>query len=354
MKPIHLLTFFLLPGLSGCVVGPASISMGRPVYNEVINRTEDEQLLNIIVRDRYDETFGILRVASVTANIRVSANVRGETGLSRTLREDYAGELVPLSGGLAYEDNPTISYIPLSGEDTMLRLLTPLTIDEARMLAKSLRRPSYVFFNVGIKSINGLTNPLVTKNAKDAKSFLRAVKLVYQLEEAGVLLPGRDPDGGAVWAIMTGDSEHAGRIRELLELLGITESPSDGRLVLPLRISPYGHSSDAVYFETRSVLDILRTAGACIQIPESHLKAGVVAPVAETEVLADFMQIRTSRTRPGGQGTVAVNYRGWWYYVDDTDTNSKRTFTFLRTMVALRLREQGKERGSPVLTIPVG
>ena len=60
-------------GSCGCaLVGPQSISAGRGVYAEVINRTEDEQILNVIVRMRYDETFSMLSVASVTANLSFS------------------------------------------------------------------------------------------------------------------------------------------------------------------------------------------------------------------------------------------------------------------------------------------
>ena len=44
--------------LCGCAtVGPVSIAAGRGAYAEVINRTEDEQILNVVVRQRYDETF---------------------------------------------------------------------------------------------------------------------------------------------------------------------------------------------------------------------------------------------------------------------------------------------------------
>ena len=58
----------------GCnVIGPQAISGGRGVYAEVINRTEDEEILNVIVRMRYDETFGMISVVSVTANLRFSA-----------------------------------------------------------------------------------------------------------------------------------------------------------------------------------------------------------------------------------------------------------------------------------------
>lgn len=117
----------LVSSVTGCIVaGPASIAAGRGVYNEVINRTEDEQLLNMIVRERYSATYGRLGVASVTASIRASAKVGAQFGLSRTVKEDYDGNLVPLAAGVAYEENPTISYIPLGGEEFVQRLVSPL------------------------------------------------------------------------------------------------------------------------------------------------------------------------------------------------------------------------------------
>ena len=75
-------------GFCGCaVVGPQSIAAGRGVYAEVINRTEDEQILNVIVRQRYDETFGMMSVASVTANLRFSAQAGTNIGIGDSVRE---------------------------------------------------------------------------------------------------------------------------------------------------------------------------------------------------------------------------------------------------------------------------
>ena len=69
-------------GFSGCaVICPKSITAGRGVYAEVINRTEDEQILNVIVRQRYDETFGMMSVASVTANLRFSTQAGANIGM---------------------------------------------------------------------------------------------------------------------------------------------------------------------------------------------------------------------------------------------------------------------------------
>ena len=81
-------------GFYGCaVVGPQSIAAGRGVYAEVISRAEDEQVLNVIVRQRYDETFGMMSVASVTANLRFSTQAGANIGIGDS--DNYAGNLVP-------------------------------------------------------------------------------------------------------------------------------------------------------------------------------------------------------------------------------------------------------------------
>lgn len=91
--------------LSGCaVVGPQAISGGRGVYAEVINITEDEQTLNAMVRMRYHQSFGMMSVASITASLRFSAQAGGNFGVGPS--DAYAGNLVPLSVGVAYEENP--------------------------------------------------------------------------------------------------------------------------------------------------------------------------------------------------------------------------------------------------------
>ena len=77
-----------LCGVAGCsLVGPRSISMGRADYNDAINRTEDEQMLLSIVKGRYGETFSLLAVSGVAANVRFGANAGV---LSRTCRANFS------------------------------------------------------------------------------------------------------------------------------------------------------------------------------------------------------------------------------------------------------------------------
>ena len=149
------------------------------------------------------------------------------------------------------------------------------------------------------------------------------------------------------------DEEDLQILEEILAMTGIEKRPSNGRLVVPIQFGLEGVAEDVFNIDTLSPMEILRLAGACIDVPQSHLEAGVVTPLADPYD-GGFLHIRTSRSRPGGAGTTAIKYRGYWYYVDDKDPTSKRAFKFLRVLVGLRLYEGGKEAAKPVLTVPVG
>jgi hypothetical protein len=49
---------------------------------------------------------------------------------------------------------------------------------------------------------------------------------------------------------------------------------------------------------------------------------------------------------------VAVQYRGYWFYIDATDQDTKSTFSLLVELSRLELA--GKPGPGPVLTLPVG
>jgi hypothetical protein len=67
--------------LSGCAgVGPRTVSHERADYNEAINRTEDEQMLLSIVKGRYGETYSLLAVSGVAANVRFRSTASVDFG----------------------------------------------------------------------------------------------------------------------------------------------------------------------------------------------------------------------------------------------------------------------------------
>jgi len=63
------------------------------------------------------------------------------------------------------------------------------------------------------------------------------------------------------------------------------------------------------------------------------------------------MRIRSSNGRPAA-GSVSVEYRGHWFYIDDSDLSSKSTFSLLGQLFALQAG--GGKAISPVLTLPIG
>jgi hypothetical protein len=63
--------FFTTVGSAGCSrLGPASISEGRAAYKEAITQTDHVQMLMSIVRGRFAETYDMLALTAVAANIR--------------------------------------------------------------------------------------------------------------------------------------------------------------------------------------------------------------------------------------------------------------------------------------------
>jgi hypothetical protein len=342
---------------SCAVIGPRSISGGRDAYAEVINATEDEQILRVMVRMRYDETFGMLSVASITAGLRFRAQAGTNIGIGNS--DNYAGNLVPLSIGVAYEENPTISYVPLSGEDFTRRMLSPISVGEWLLLKTSVRRPDLIF-DLAISRINGLRNPLLG-DAPPSPEFERITELYGKLVDAGVLdyVKGADARGENryFWDLHRYANGYGDSVREFLDLLGIEAEPDGSPILLPL-LEAVGPSSSAIHVGHRSAYEILQLFAKGIDVPADHLEAGIVEPTGSAMAArVPFMHIRSTEgdwwnSRPD-KSTVAVRHRDRWFYIDETDTQSKKAFVFLQILIGMRLATDESKRQAPVLTVPV-
>lgn len=352
---VSLLLTLVAALLAGCAIaGPASIANGRLAYADVINYTSDQELLNLIVRRRYNETASLLSVASVTANIKVRGNVGGEFGIGP--HANYDGNLVPLSVGAAYEENPTISYIPLEGEQVLRSLVTPLTVEEGFLLmgaaddSDAAARELY-------HSINSIENPVGRPTPPD---FSRVHELSSMFREAGILEFGRLPAGSptdARYALVIShyDATHHDDLRRWFDLLEVEGLELDGEdIVLPIHVSPRRPDEAAINIQMRSALDLVRHAGFLIDLPDEHVESGIVEPLGVVFDDQDrFIHIRSSKQRPAS-ATVAIPFRGWWFYIDASDTRSKRSFWLIKFLVRLRLDLNDNDQQVPVLTVPVG
>ena len=349
---------FALAALATCLlvscssIGPRSILAGRSAYTDVINRTEDQQILNTLVRMRYDETFSMLSVSSVTASLKFGASATANFGIGAD--DAFDTNLVPLETGIVYEENPTISYTPLTGEDFMRRLLLPVPLDEWLLLSRSVRRPG-VAFALAFERINGLRNSGYGWPGSD--DFNRVAQLFGQLVETDaldvVLIRPEDGEPSFAWALRDDAGPHHDGVREFIGLLGLQPESRDGRFLLNLT-EEVGRSSSRVSVQTRSLYDVLKDFSTGVEVPAEHLEAGIAEHLGRT--VADdeaILVIRSSKERPD-DATVAVPFRDHWYSIAADDGRSKRAFGFIRTYLGVRLADPSRSGNVPVLTIPAG
>ena len=141
-------------------------------------------------------------------------------------------------------------------------------------------------------------------------------------------------------------------MRELLDLLGIDVKPDGSTIILPLR-EAVGSSVSAIHVQTRLAFEVLQVFGVGIEIPSPHLDGGIVKPVTWVGPEEErFITFRSSEKRPD-DATVRIRFHDRWFYIDATDTQSKRAFLFLRTFIGMRLADPGTAQQAPVITVPV-
>jgi hypothetical protein len=92
---------------------------------------------------------------------------------------------------------------------------------------------------------------------------------------------------------------------------------------------------------------------AHVEVPAKDLAEHRAAPGLESvpagQEARRLIQIHCSKSSPPN-AFVAVHYRGQWFWIDDRDLKSKRTFSFM--MLLFTLAETGEKENLPVITIP--
>jgi len=340
---------------AGCVsIGPPAISNGRMAYNEVINYTEDQQVLNAIIRDRYGLTFSLLSVSSITANVKFRSALGAE--FSAWGDSGDVDNLTPLSVGAGYEDNPTISYSPVGGELVLRQLTSPIGVDEGFLLM-SFARDRNIATRYVYKRVNDL---LIPEEGRLPEDVLRMQELHGELFELGVvqfgLAPDSDPEDPSYVLIMSNYSDAEGAmIREYLDLLDVDSAGIDGGPVfVPIGPNAIDHDENFVSVATRSVYAWMRLAGRMIELPEPHVRAGIVDPDDNWEGPSSdrLITIRSSSRKPD-DASVAIRFKDWWFYIAETDSRSKDSFRLIKLLFSLRLVPEGSSSRVPVLTVPI-
>lgn len=339
---------------TGCSrLGPASISRGRAAYNEAITRTDDEQMLMSIVKGRYGETYNMLAVTAVAANIRFAATAGVQAGFGPT--SSYDGNLVPFSGGVAYEENPTITYAPASNAEYVRQLLTPIPLDILIMSMRASAFPGGVFL-ILVQRINDIRNPdFLAPTGKPDPRFTRFIDLAAEASGAGILYWTKHPGEGFEFDMVFANyaPAYSEKVGELLALLGLPPPEDTSKdLVIPVRFALAAEEVDAIGISTRSTLDLIEILRATIQIPEEHDRKGLAVAYPSVGLLGQGVRICSSGKRPEN-AWLAVKYRDYWFFIEESDLITKRLFRFTSMLWQVSIAGGTGQQSAPVLTVPV-
>lgn len=341
--------------VAGCTtVGPSAINSGRLSYNEAIAQTNNQQMLMAVLKNRYEETGNLLAVASVTANVRVTSSTGIQLGFGDAA--DYAGNLVPFGAGVVYEENPTISYIPVAGAHYTRQIFSPVPISVLAQLGGTLADASYIY-KVLIASINGIQNPdFLFPPLELDPQFSRILTIMAKLTQAHCLHWIEDARHAGSYSIVIVNYTpvYTDEVNELLKLLGLPKLSQRGtEVILPVVLALDGRDSKGIGITTRSVADLMEILSAAIKVPKEDVINGVAAVYPPPGLAGKGLRIDYSKARPE-HVTVAVPYRNGWFYIDETDQTTKRYFRLMSALWSVSIAESAANgTARPVLTVPV-
>lgn len=339
---------------SGCAhMGPELLANGRPAYNRSIADTDNQQMLMIAIRDRYHERGSLLAVSSITANVTLRADARIEAGIGD--QDDYRGNLVPFSGGLVYEENPTITYTPVDGQSYIRALTSPIHLGGLAALTRAVVNPGEIYMSL-VSSVNGIYNPDFPLSAEDVDPrFDRFVEIMAELHRAHRLDWIENPDKAGQFSLVIDGfrPRFTDRVEELFGLLGLAP-PEQGLDQLVVPVLPYSHvgAVDGIRIKTRSVYKLVEIFSACIEVPAGDEAGGVAAVYPRPGPVGKGVRVRYSEDAPE-DAYVAVNYRDGWFYIEDSDIVTKGFFRILGSLWGVTIAETASKSATPVLTVPV-
>jgi len=246
---------------------------------------------------------------------------------------------------------------------------------EALALIKKLRSEGIVDLELGGKE-TFWSSPVAVNATSDLSQVLMLGAASYAMSNDAEIV--RYPDGtwqthryekhmALRFSPASSDSPDALRLKELLALkvdhynFSIVESEmvnaEKARGILGQ--SPGALDPSVVWVEIgmrgRSMMEILQVASKEVQVPAEDIARGTAtanqAPEMQSSTGApDWLVIKSSDKAPENS-SLSIEYRGNWFYVDDTDLKSRETFAMLTALFAV---VGGTVPGAhPVLTLPV-
>lgn len=338
----------LMALLAGCQsIGPATVPRDRVRYADAVTASSREQMLLNLVRLRYLEPASFIDVSSVVASYTFGAD--GKLSLDAQPRA-RVNDVVGFGLGVNVSESPTISYAPVTGERLANTLLRPIPPETVFGLIAAGGRADFLL-KMTCQSINGLRNAGGGGAPRPADAgFTELVQRLTRLADSGALGLRRMPAAE--------DTELPALTKLSFEAVDEALEPDRRRALQLLRLAPdrsevdlvYGgraHGDGEVAVLTRSLQAVLGELASGVEIPAEDIAQGRATLRAATSVPP--LRVHAQPESPN-DAALAVRYRDRWFWIDDRDLESKRTFMFL--LIFASVVESGTVPQAPLLTIP--
>jgi len=337
-------------------IGPGTVPHDRVDYASAIGNSWKEQTLLNIVKLRYGDMPIFLEVAQVIAGYQLQSALSGSFTLGNftaNLIDRLTAAGTATAGG-TYTDRPTVIYQPLTGVDFLKRLMTPVPPSSVLFMLQSGYSAERIM-SIMLDSINGLNNGSNRLRRLADPNFTRLVELIREGQLAGAIQIRieRPKDGGESSVLIFGpskDPQLADKGREIKSILGIRPDLRE----LKVNYGGYSGRDDEIDMMTRSMLQIMLEFAAVVQVPEADVVDGKATPgLVDTPGTGALngLPLRVLVTEaPPRDPHVAVQYDGRWFWIADTDIQSKYTFGII--MLLFSIADTGARGSAPVVTIP--
>lgn len=356
-----LATALIASAIGACSsIGPSTVPRDRSDYSAAIGDSWKQQTLLNIIKLRYGDFPIFMEIAQVIAGYQLQTTAAAGISVQNYLTN--AVNVPAAVGGTAavgatYIDRPTVIYAPLTGTDFIKTLMTPVPPSAVLFLLQS-GYPATVVMPLAVDSINGVANE--SKRAGMSRpgdpEFVRLVQLLYELQRANALQIRieRSKDNSETSIIgfppINVTPDVAAKIAEVRRILHLTRLGQSHQV----RFGGWSGKGDEIAMVTRSMLQVMVELGVLAQVPEADIAGGKATPGAEstqspTSGQPPLLNIM-SGAAPPPDAYAAVQYKGRWFWVANTDIRSKSIFSSV--MLLFSISDVGVRTAAPVVTVP--
>lgn len=354
-QPLIVLLALGLGLTGGCrSIGPATIARDRYDYSSSISESWKRQTLLNIVKLRYVDPPIFVDVGQIVAGYSLETALTA--GGSFPEASGLGGSTASVGGSARFTDRPTITYLPLTGNQFVKALMTPLQPESVFFMIQS-GWPADGVLLAAAASLNGLKNQesTIAGVTPPSTEFLRMLELFQKIQSSGAvsLRVKQDAQKQSTSLLTFRKTELSDSLRadivEFRRLLQLDPDATEFTLVFGGTAS---HDREVAIL-TRSILHIMNTMAVQVEVPESDVAEGRATPGAQPGDGAglpyNLVRIHSSEDKPE-DAAVAVPYRNRWFWIDDRDLRSKRAFTFM--LLLFTLADTGQKESLPLITIP--